>query len=103
MFLATQDEKSVLALFDRWAKHHPDQPKSAYGKIKDEIAVARERGFAAAFDIVLPDTGAIAMPLRTQQGGEPMIVAVAGLNHRIHSQEIAIIKSMQRLIAPLTV
>ncbi len=103
MYLATQDDKAVAAIIDRWGKQHPDQPASLYKELRDDIVVARSNNVACAFDIVLPDTGAIAMPLRTQHGAEPMIVAVAGLNHRIHKAEAKIIKTMRQLIAPLSV
>lgn len=98
MYLASQDEKAVAAAIARWGRLHPDQSADAHVKIVHEVNAARERGFAAAYDIVMPDTGAIAMPIKPHDGDEVLIVAVAGLNHRIHQKETTIISAMQKFV-----
>lgn len=101
MYLATQNEKFVSELLSRWAKQHPGQSKATLAKLSAEFEDARTRRVACAYDIVLPDTGAIAMPIQPFDGGEVLIVAVAGLNHRIHQKEASIIQSMRTLIGSL--
>jgi DNA-binding IclR family transcriptional regulator len=100
MHLATRTAAQTDAFFARWLKQHPGQQALIEAE-KGAIALARKSGFAAAFDIILPDTGAIAIPIMTQANGEVMIVAVAGLNHRIHSQEAGIVAAMQTIFAQL--
>ncbi len=101
MYLATQEDKAVSALLTRWAKQHRGQSKAAVTKARADVEEARSNGVACAYDIVVPDTGAIAMPIRPVDGGEALIVAVAGLNHRIHQKEASIIQSMKKLIGSL--
>jgi DNA-binding IclR family transcriptional regulator len=101
MYLATQDEKFVLDLLSRWAKQHPGQSKATIATLHNDIEDARTRGVSCAYDIVLPDTGAIAMPIRTGIGEETLIVAVAGLNHRMHQKEASIIHTMRKLIGSI--
>jgi DNA-binding IclR family transcriptional regulator len=101
MYLATQNEKFVSALLTRWAKQHPGQSKAAMAKLQADVEDARMRGVACAYDIVLPDTGAIAMPIRIGRGDEALVVAVAGLNHRMHLKEASIIQTMRTLIGSL--
>ena len=69
--------------------------------LQTDVDDARTRGVACAYDIVLPDTGAIAMPIKTGTGEETLIVAVAGLNHRMHQKEAAIIQTMRTLIGSI--
>lgn len=101
MYLATQDEKVAKSVFERWKTHHPGQEsqvEAAAASVKD----ARKNGHVTAFDIVIPDTGAIAMAIRVSESGEPLVVAVAGLNRRIRDREVEIRETMIRLLDPLT-
>lgn len=102
MYLATQDDAVARALFDRWVKQTPARSSGKWSDLEREIAKARATGFSRAYDIVLPDTGAIAMPIRSGPGGDILIVGVAGLNHRIHQSEAAIVKAMRALLPAMT-
>ena len=101
MYLATQEDKFVTDLLSRWSKQHPRQFKASMSNLRTEVEIARTRKVACAYDIVLPDTGAIAMPIKPVEGSEALIVAVAGLTHRIHQKEASIIQSMRMLIGSL--
>jgi DNA-binding IclR family transcriptional regulator len=98
MYLATRNDAEIEAMFDRWIKLHPGQPVPGFATIRTAIAEARQTGFARAFDAVLPDTGAIAMPLWPQNASEPFVVAVAGLNSRIQDQQDRIRTIMERIV-----
>jgi DNA-binding IclR family transcriptional regulator len=100
MHLATRSDTQIENFFQRWLRFHPGQ-QDMIDKERDAIVAARQHGIAVAFDIVLPDTGAIAMPIQAKDGGEVMIVAVAGLNGRIRSSEQHITQSMRRHLASL--
>jgi DNA-binding IclR family transcriptional regulator len=98
MYLATLDNKAVATTLARWARLHPGQTRASLAKIDADIAAARSDNVTCAYDIVMPDTGAIAMPVRPVEGGEALIVAVAGLNRRIHQKEAAIIQAMRKFV-----
>ena len=100
MYLATQTLAAVQSLFTRWKKHHPGH-EAEVEQAAALIEAARAQGHVTAFDIVIPDTGAIAMAMPALVGGEPLIVAVAGLNRRIRDGEADILEKMNRLIEPL--
>jgi DNA-binding IclR family transcriptional regulator len=59
------------------------------------IGKARSQGFAAAYETVVPDTGAIAIPLRLPDAHGALVLAVAGLDHRIKSMEADIVRSLR--------
>jgi DNA-binding IclR family transcriptional regulator len=101
MYLATLPPLERAAFFQRWLKQHPGQ-QAAIGAEKAAIEAARPEGIASAFDIVVPDTGAIAMPIKVRDGGEAMVVAVAGLNSRIRGQEANIVATLTRLFGDMS-
>jgi DNA-binding IclR family transcriptional regulator len=96
VYLATQSAAEQNAFFARWLKQHPEQ-KQAVEKERLAIEASKHGGIAAAFDIVLPDTGAIALPIITSDGGDVMVVAVAGLSHRIRTQQDQITEATKRI------
>lgn len=56
------------------------------------VAEARRQGYSSVYDGVTEDTGAIAMAMPTTALGDVLVVAVAGLNNRIHLAEQRIVK-----------
>ncbi len=101
MYLATQPDAVARGLFDRWVKQAPERSSGKWAELQTQIANARADGFSRAYDIVLPDTGAVAMPIRAGSSDGVLIVGVAGLNHRIHEREGAIVKAMRALLPPM--
>lgn len=99
MYLATQPDAAVERALDAWAAHSTPAEVKQRPELREQIAEARRRGFARAYDAVIADTGAIAMPAQARDWGEPLIIAVAGLNPRIHKREAAIIRAMQKTVA----
>ncbi len=100
MYLATQPDATARRLFEQWIAQTPGRSTGAWLDLQQRVAEARANGFVTAYDIVVPDTGAVAMPLR-QASEDVMILAVAGLNHRIHQGETAILKTMRAMLARL--
>lgn len=98
MYLATQPAAVVRKLHDRWVSQGSGQRKKDIAAHAEQIAAAARNGYATAYDAVLSDTGAIAMPISVGTDGDILIVAVAGLSHRIHRKEAAIISTMQKAI-----
>jgi DNA-binding IclR family transcriptional regulator len=97
-WLSAQDERTVRELLDRWTKQSSARGRPSLDAIEAAIIDARALGYATAYDAVLPDTGAIAMPIRTSGVGETLIVAVAGLSNRIRRSEAKIVRAMRQLL-----
>ena len=97
MYLATQSEATAKRLFDAWVAHGHGSKKTWPALLK-RIERARSQGHVAAYDAVLPDTGAIAMPIRAGMEDEVLIVGVAGLSRRIEERERDIVRTMHKML-----
>ena len=100
MYLATRNDADRTSLLARWARLHPGHD-DVLESARIAIARAERGGVSMAFDAVLPDTGAIAIPIETEGNAGTMIVAVAGLNSRIRSCEVQIQSALNSLLANL--
>lgn len=97
-WLAAHTQAEVESYVARWSKQ--DRPSADEMKrVGEAVETARSLGYAAVYDAVIPDTGAIAMPVISGTD-EVLVVAVAGLNRRIHAEETRILSEMKRLIHP---
>ncbi|WP_298464131.1 helix-turn-helix domain-containing protein [uncultured Erythrobacter sp.] len=72
-------------------------------EVMAEVEATRERGYAVGFDLILQDTGAIAMIIPSHP---KFVIGVGGLSQRIQRNKEAIIDLMQRtvgdrVVAPL--
>jgi len=97
MYLATQSDEVAKRLFNAWVAHGHGS-KKAYPALIERIDRARRDAYVSAYDAVLSDTGAIAMPIRAGLDDEILIVAVAGLSRRISEQEDKIIRAMRKML-----
>jgi DNA-binding IclR family transcriptional regulator len=61
-----------------------------------DVALARKDGCARGYDRILPDTGAVAAPLKTQAHDQHLVVGIGGLSARIHRSEGDIIRKLKR-------
>ncbi len=98
-FLSTQPDELVrdmVAQFNAVRSGKGDRVDA--DGILDQLAPVREQGCAVAYNQALPDTGAVAMPLPSAVHKLPLVVAVAGLAHRIEARESTIINAMRRLV-----
>lgn len=66
--------------------------------VKDEILQAQKTGYALAYDRILPDSGAIAMPVPMAHESNVTVIGVGGLSSRIRGAERQIIDKMHTLI-----
>lgn len=99
MYLATQTDAVIERALDAWAAHSTPAERKRRPQLREQIEAARASGFARAYDAVIADTGAIAMAAQARYWSEPLILAVAGLNLRIHKREAAIMRAMQKTVA----
>lgn len=69
--------------------------------VLNDVGQARSVGYCTVYDAVVPDAGVVAMPLTASEFGETLVVAVAGLSHRIRANEPTIIAKLQQCAAAI--
>lgn len=90
-YLATLKEPKLASVLRRCGVG-----RDAQSDHRAMIAEAQSTGYATGYDKVTPDAGAVAMAIGGF--GETLVVAVAGLSHRIKAQEAQIVADMRRLL-----
>lgn len=98
MYLATLSATAAERTLDAWAHQSKRVQRKRLPELREMIAEARSQGVARAYDAVIPDTGALAMPVWPREGSEAVVIAVAGLSQRIRKREAAIIRAMHKTI-----
>lgn len=96
-YLSTLPDAAVLTLLQRHNAQTPKARALAAEEVLASLAHVRARGYSAAYDKVVPDTGAVAVPLSSSQLGDTVVAAVAGLNHRIAKNEQRIARELKRV------
>lgn len=69
--------------------------KIQLSEVMEEVKVTRQRGYAVGYDRILPDTGAVAVPLPKQPN---FVVGVGGLSPRIRRSEKEIVRTMLQAV-----
>jgi DNA-binding IclR family transcriptional regulator len=100
-YLSTLDERSAAALLRPEGDDETTDETGATGTKVAAVARARAVGYAAAYETVVPDTGAIAMPISPPDSKVPLVIAVAGLAPRIKNAQTRIVAEMKKAIAAL--
>jgi DNA-binding IclR family transcriptional regulator len=98
--LATMSDDEISALGERFnlqARRRRDRLDVL--TVLEEVHKVRKSGYAAAYDRLIADTGAVAMALPRSLEGRQLVLAVAGLGDRIHRNEAVIIRTMRRAIS----
>ena len=97
--LATRSDKDIKILAKRANRRLSQGRKRVdLASVMSEIEAARSKGYAEAYDRVLPDTGAIAMALPVSLHDRALVVAVGGLAGRIRKNEMTLIHQMRQTI-----
>ena len=102
--LATFPEERIKRLWQR-AKRLPEavSKRLTFASQAAGIARAREQGFAAAYNQLVPDSGTVAMLVPTSAGADSnVVVCVSGLATRVHRKERRIVKQMLRVIRDIS-
>ena len=97
--LSAKSDEEVHALADR----ANSQIRRRRDRIDSDIVIrelkrVREKGYAAAYDRLIADSGALAMLLPESPSSPRLVVAVAGLGDRIHRTEDKIVRTMRLAI-----
>ena len=96
--LSTFSDKRIEKLIKRAKKERVSVRGTSLETVRREVEEARERGYALAYERILPDTGAIAMPLPAVVEEQTLVVGVGGLSGRIKESQERIIQKMTRAI-----
>jgi DNA-binding IclR family transcriptional regulator len=96
-YLSTLSDQVIASLLQRRNAQMPRGKQLLLPQVLADIEAVRAKGYSAAFEKVVPDAGAVAVPLHSSQFGETLVVAVAGLNSRVAKNEPRIIRELKRL------
>jgi len=99
-YLASLDEADYEAFFARARSPKSSLQAHDVDNAEKMVAAARKRGFAAAYDSVTDDAGAVAIALPPGIFGDPLVIAIAGLSHRILRNESKIAELLKSLGEP---
>ena len=94
-YLASLPPETVRTYFARAAKAGTAEPDIELAE--QLVATTRTKGYATVYDRVTEDGGAVAMALTGTASGESLVVAVAGLSHRIKKSVANIQKIMREI------
>ncbi len=101
-YLSTQTDDVIASLYRRAKSIVPRGRLPDLGLIMDEVAATRHDGYCRIYDAVVPDAGVVAMPLSVAEYGETLVIAVAGLSHRIKANEPAIAKALSKCVTMIS-
>ena len=98
-YLSTLPDPVIDELYYRYrtlaAKPGSDD---AYRTLRADIASTRKQGYANFYNRVLPDTGAIAMPLHNEYTEHNLVIGIGGLATRIRRMEGEIVKFAKSIV-----
>ena len=98
-YLSTLNKVALNELYQRY-RHVDGKPgtNKDYQAICSEVASVKASGYASFYNRVLPDTGAIAMPLHDECIEHNLVICVGGLATRIRKMENEIVKSIKSVV-----
>lgn len=95
-YLSSLGPDALEAFLKRYADQAPRTARPDLAGVRARVEAARTAGYVAAYDAVLDDTGAIAVPLVSADLAETLVVAVAGLGARIKRHEAGIVRELMK-------
>lgn len=98
-YLSTITDQAILSLYERAVNRGVLKGRAvSLEAVMEDVVTARKDGCARGYDRILPDTGAIAAPLKTQAHDQHLVVGVGGLSARIRRSEDTIVENLKRVI-----
>lgn len=96
--LSAKEDSSIRDLYDRAAGIQGENHSGvSLEDIMSEVRLAREQGYAIAYDRLLPDSGAVAGPIFLPAREHTLVIAAGGPTARITRSEGAIASELLRL------
>lgn len=68
-------------------------------QLRQAVREAAQRGHATVMGGVIPEVGAVAVPVPARSAPRPLVVSVGGLGSRIRAQEAALVRMLKRFAA----
>ena len=98
-YLSTLSGPAMNELYYRYRSFGEEQGMDEeYQAVCAEVAGVRKQGYANLYNRVLPDTGAIAMPLHDEYIEHNLVIGVGGLATRIRKMETEIVKLTKSVV-----
>jgi DNA-binding IclR family transcriptional regulator len=102
--LATEPDDTIRRLVQRSNHRRGDGARRVeIAKVLAEVRATRERGHAVGYERLFPDTGAIAVAVRSKPGGRPLVIAVGGLAARVRRSEDQIAEVLRKCVGRLRI
>lgn len=101
-YLSTLSDDSIAGLYRRAKSIMPRGRLPDLAEVMEEVSATRLNGYCRIYDAVVPDAGVVAVPLTVAEYGETLVIAVAGLSHRIKANEAAIAKSLLKCVGMIS-
>jgi DNA-binding IclR family transcriptional regulator len=96
--LAALPEDEVERLLERLRSRGQRTDRAQLADIMGRLASIRRVGYSAGYRLVSPDTGAVAIAIRSPAVGSRYVISVGGPWERIQQREEAIVRIMRRAI-----
>jgi IclR family transcriptional regulator, KDG regulon repressor len=96
--LAAMPEDQVERLLDRLRSRGERTDRAQTAEVMARLSSIRRIGYSAGYRLVSPDTGAVAMAIRSATVGSRYVISVGGPWERIQRREEAIVRIMRRAI-----
>ena len=98
-YLSTLSVPAINELYYRYRSAGEEHgTNEEYQAVCAEVASVRKLGYANFYNRVLPDTGAIAMPLHDEYIEHNLVIGVGGLATRIRRMETEIVKLTKSVV-----
>ncbi len=98
-YLSTITDQAIDNLYKRALRRGvPDDRPVTLESVMVDVAAARKDGWVRAYDRILPDTGAIAAPLKTRAHDQRLVIGIGGLSARMRRSEDEIVKKLKHVI-----
>jgi DNA-binding IclR family transcriptional regulator len=101
-YLSTLADDVIAGLHRRAKSTMPRGRLLDLAIIMDDVAATRADGICRIYNAVVPDAGAVAMPVSVAEYGETLVIAVAGLSHRIKDHEATISKALTKCVSAIS-
>ena len=100
--LALLSDKEARALRDRWLRIAPGADREQAAEVEARVDhVRRNRGVSVAYDMWIPDAGAVSRAFVHPALGEPAVLAVGGPVFRIRRHEASIKAALSEALRTL--
>jgi DNA-binding IclR family transcriptional regulator len=100
-YLVRLPDPAVLSLLKRWNGQAARSDALSLEKLHSDLARVRDQGYAAVYDGVVRDAGAISVGLPAEEPGETLVVTIGGMADRIRRNEAKLARELRKVVRSL--